>query len=492
MKHLIVSILVLSIFGAASAQNEPIEIAFVGDVLLARGVEKKINTYGPEYPFENVRHILSKADLAFANLEGPLASKCEKLEKNYSFEGRPKNAGILKYAGIDIVSLANNHSLDCGNIGLFETMDNLDSQNIRWVGAGRTKSETESPVFLEIKNTRIAFLAITKISPGSDESVAVAEFGRVELPQTIATMRKKADVVIVSIHWGTEYASYPDVAQTDLAEQATRAGADIVVGHHPHVLQGLSLGANAANDRKTLVAYSLGNFVFDSPTNRNRLLGESAILRVSVGKGGVREADVIPVSIDGYRPSPAVGDERERIFENLNKFSKRFETRIENGILKEETKRSMITADLDSDGTPEIIDLDGSRENTIEIRHGKELKWQGVPTGWKPWKIDTADVDGDGIKEVIVGVFKKTKFLPIPHNCLFVYGWKDGRAFPKWLGSRLSRPFTDFRFEDLDGKDGEELIALESDAAGNPSTAVYVWDSFGFVLKERGVTSFGF
>ncbi len=144
--------------------------------------------------------------------------------------------------------------------------------------------------------------------------------------------------------------------------------------------------------------------------------------------------------------------------------------------------RESIDADLDSDGKVERIDLDVDREQTLQIRRGKQLLWQGVPARWKPWKIEIADVDGDGRREIIVGVFKSTKFFPKPHNCLFIYGFNGETAFPKWLGSSLSRPFADFTFADLDNEAGDELIAMETTLEGRISVAVYHWNSFGFTL----------
>jgi hypothetical protein len=147
--------------------------------------------------------------------------------------------------------------------------------------------------------------------------------------------------------------------------------------------------------------------------------------------------------------------------------------------------RKSIEADLDIDGRIERIEINGDREQTLQIWRGKKLLWQGVTAAWKPWKIGIADVDGDGHSEIIVGVFKATKFFTKPHNCLFIYGFSGETAFPKWLGSSLSRPFTDFIFADLSKDGGEELIAMETTLEGRKSLAVYHWNSFGFTLNWR-------
>ena len=150
-----------------------------------------------------------------------------------------------------------------------------------------------------------------------------------------------------------------------------------------------------------------------------------------------------------------------------------------------ESLKKSISADLDLDGRVERIEIDGEREQALHIRRGKKLLWQGVPATWQPWKIQIADVDGDERSEIIVGVFKATKFFTKPHNCLFIYGFSGNSVFPKWLGSSLSRPFTDFVFADLDSEAGDELIAIETTLEERKSLAVYHWNSFGFTLDRR-------
>jgi hypothetical protein len=147
----------------------------------------------------------------------------------------------------------------------------------------------------------------------------------------------------------------------------------------------------------------------------------------------------------------------------------------------------IIESDLDRDGRRERIVLDGARDWALTVRRGKAVLWQGVPKRWKPWKLATADVDGDGKREIVLGIHKATHYFPKPHNCLFIYEW-DGRSVsPKWLGSSLSKPFTDFAFTDLDSDGRDNLIALETTREGRQCVAVYSWNGFGFTLDwQRG------
>ena len=150
-------------------------------------------------------------------------------------------------------------------------------------------------------------------------------------------------------------------------------------------------------------------------------------------------------------------------------------------------QNATLSCDLDGDGQVERVVLDPTRDPVLSVWQGGRLLWSGVPKKWKPWKLTTADVDGDGARELLLGVHKSTRFFPSPHNCLFVYGWDGTRVFPKWLGSSLGRPFTDFGCANVDGDEEAELVAVERTRGGKRSLAIYSWCGFGFEFDgERG------
>jgi len=143
------------------------------------------------------------------------------------------------------------------------------------------------------------------------------------------------------------------------------------------------------------------------------------------------------------------------------------------------------TADLDGDGVAEVASLDAAREPSLEITRAGKVVARAIPKRWKPWKLILADADGDGRMEIAVGVFKSTRFLPRPHNCLFLYTLRANRVEPVWLGSSLSRPFTDFIFAPPVAGRSWILYAMERRRDGHESLAEYRWNGFGFTLERR-------
>lgn len=257
-----------------------LSVAAAGDVMGDRKVGTFIDKNGGAAVFTNVGSYFRDADLAFVNLESPLSNTgTERKYKEYTFRGRPALIEGLTSAGIDVVSLANNHQLDWSAAALKDEISRLDSAGVKHAGAGANSSAAAEPAIVKTNAGTVALLAYTQIisssaatsssygtNPGTSHSKVVSE---------IKAARKRADFVIVSMHWGTEYTNQETAEQRSLAHAAVDAGADLVLGHHPHVIQGLEIYKNK------LIAYSMGDFVFD---HRNRVTGEAFILRVTLAK----------------------------------------------------------------------------------------------------------------------------------------------------------------------------------------------------------------
>jgi len=273
-----------------------VELVAVGDILLGRSVEERMNQYGAEFPFAFTGNLLRSADIALGNLESPLSTRGEPIDKRFLFRAHPRNLAALSWAGIDIVSLANNHLLDFGEGAMTHTFEGLEDNGILYVGAGLSKEEAHRPVIMEVKGVKIAFLAYASIRwKGSPEvptetRVAFAEVDRVQ--EDVKRAKEQADLVVVILHLGTEYQSQPDAEQLAVSQAAVEAGATLVIGHHPHLVQ------ETASYLGGFIAYSLGDFIFDMPWEE-----EGAILRALLTADGLERVEVIPVEIvDGVQP----------------------------------------------------------------------------------------------------------------------------------------------------------------------------------------------
>ncbi|MHB8927913.1 MAG: CapA family protein [Bacillota bacterium] len=283
-----------------------VTVALAGDILLDRGVARQIEAHGLSYPLGGVAPLLRGADLAFANLEGPLTDRGGPLPKQFVFRASPKAAVTLKRAGLGILSLANNHTLDYGPEGLVDTVAWLERQGVATVGAGPDRARARQPRLVRVRGLSLAFLAFNGfpnevlVPVSTEPSVASLETG--SLAADVATARRMADVVIVSFHWGAEFSQAPSEGQRRLAHEVIDAGATLVVGHHPHVLQPIE------EYHGGLIAYSLGNLVFDQ--NRPETT-QSVVLMVRLTRAGLEGWDVVPLTISECRPRPATGAEGE-------------------------------------------------------------------------------------------------------------------------------------------------------------------------------------
>lgn len=274
-----------------------ITLVAVGDVLLDRGIAKKIANNGFDWPFAKVAETIRAADIAFCNLECPLSKGAHKVTKFICFRADPKNLACVSDAGFDIVSTANNHALDAGRRGLMETLGHLDDAGIAHAGSGANLEAAESPTILDVNGVKVAFLARNLLFPEGvwyrTDAPTIAGLDESRIEEQIADAHEKADVVIVSLHWGIEYRKKPTDAQIALGRKLIDAGANVVLGHHPHCTQPVE------EYHGGVIAYSLGNFLFDSV---NPVCMETMILRCRLSRSGVSELQIIPARVVKWRP----------------------------------------------------------------------------------------------------------------------------------------------------------------------------------------------
>jgi poly-gamma-glutamate capsule biosynthesis protein CapA/YwtB (metallophosphatase superfamily) len=278
----------------ASAAAAPVELrlAFAGDVHFmdrtAALLKNPATAFGPIAP------TLADADLTVVNLETAITSRGTPEPKTYHFRTGPKAIDALKAAGIDAVSIANNHILDYGRVGLLDTLDALRAADYPHFGAGRNAEDAYRPWYTEIKGVKIALVGFNQVhelasawAPGADKPGVALAFDTSRTVAAVTQARAEADLVIVFNHWGQEGSGCPSAEQKTLAARLSEAGADVIIGAHAHTLQGSGwLG-------RTYVAYGMGNFLWYGPSKST----ETGVLRLTVRARAVVGTEFLPAVV---------------------------------------------------------------------------------------------------------------------------------------------------------------------------------------------------
>ncbi|MFL6451486.1 MAG: CapA family protein [Bryobacteraceae bacterium] len=273
-------------------------VLFAGDVMFSRGVRRAIlASKDPALPFRKLAPLTSAADITFINLETPFSDKGPYQEDGLIFHAAPEMIAALQLGGVTIASTANNHSRDCAAHGVQYTVEWLRLHGICPVGSGESAAEAHRGVVVTSKGVRFGFLAYTYDQKNGnwkdiDDRIAIAD--PEVMSEDVRSLRKRADVVIVSMHHGVEYMLRPSKEQVAFAHAAIDAGADVVIGHHPHVVQA------AETYRGRQIYYSLGNFVFDQFQREATQHGE--MVEVSFLGNKVFSTRVMPVKVTPTGP----------------------------------------------------------------------------------------------------------------------------------------------------------------------------------------------
>ena len=302
-----------------TAETVSITVSMVGDCTLGTDVNFDQSTSfdafyqmknDPGYFFQNVKDIFTADDLTVANMEGTLTTSNDRQQKTFAFKGNPSYTEILTQGGVEATNLANNHSHDYGDQSYEDTIQYLEAAGITTFGYDRT-------AVMDVKGIKVGLIGIYELKDGLGRQQQVID--------TIQEVKDQgAQVIIVSFHWGTEKSNIPDDIQKTLAHLAVDQGADLVVGHHPHVLQGIEKyqGKN--------IVYSLGNFCFGgnkNPSDKDTMIFQQTF---TVENGELVEDDVtniIPCSLssesgyNNYQPMVLEGSEKERVLQKIEEFS---------------------------------------------------------------------------------------------------------------------------------------------------------------------------
>ena len=272
------------------------------------------NAQGPDYFFKNVRSILEEDDLSIINLEGTFTNSDQRQEKTFAFKADPEYVSILTGSSIEAANLANNHSRDYGEESYTDTVETLEQAGIASFGYDQVD-------ILEVNGVKVGLTGIYELAEHLDKQE--------EVRTNIAALKEAgAQVIIVNFHWGIEKEYLPNDTQKTLAHLAIDEGADLVIGHHPHVLQGIE------RYKGKYIAYSLGNFSFggnSNPSDKDTMIFQQTFT-VQDGKVEVNDdINVIPCSLSSasgyndYCPTPLEGSEKERVLEKLKEYSANFE-----------------------------------------------------------------------------------------------------------------------------------------------------------------------
>lgn len=295
-----------------------ITVSSIGDCTLGTDVNFNANTSlnayynarGADYFFQNVRPILEKDDLSIVNMEGTLTTEEQRQDKTYAFKGPPEYASILSGSSVEAANLANNHSKDYGEKSYTDTIIHLEDAGVATFGYEQVK-------ILEIKGVKVGLTGIYELAEHMGKKQQVKE--------NIAALKEAgAQLIIVNFHWGIEREYTPNDTQKALARLAVDEGADLVIGHHPHVLQGVE------KYKDKYIAYSLGNFCFggnSNPQDKDTMIFQQTF---TITKDGVKKDDavnMIPCSLSSssgyndYCPVPLEGSEKERVLGKIEEYS---------------------------------------------------------------------------------------------------------------------------------------------------------------------------
>lgn len=312
------------IYAWEAEKEEEVTIGFIGDILLDDEYAIMANLLRRGVTIDNgislaLLEKLQGVDILVANNEFPFTDRGTPTEgKTYTFRADTKAVSYLHDIGVDAAVLANNHIYDFGEVGLLDTLDTLTQAGIPYVGAGRNLQEASAPIYYIVNDIKIALVAATQIerldnpdTKGATENTAGVFrcLNPEKLYEVVEMAKENSDFVIVYIHWGTENVTEPDWAQLDQAPKLAQAGADLIIGDHPHCLQGITYFDD------TPVIYSMGNFWFNSRTI------DTGMVRVTIDREGLKSFQFMPALQSDCRVDLVYDAEKERILNQMRELS---------------------------------------------------------------------------------------------------------------------------------------------------------------------------
>ncbi len=298
-----------------------VTFTFLGDMMLDRGVKNSVlKNFNNDYSalFEKME-LLKDSDIVFANLEGTASDQGADLRNLYSFQMDPAVVPALAGAGIDVLSVANNHVGDWGRMSFVDTLENLKENEIRYTGGGENSVEAEMPTILEKYGIKIGFLGFSDVGPNwmkaTEEQAGLLLASNPRFEEIIQDASRQVDFLVVSFHFGEEYQTKHNARQELLARKAVDSGAKIVVGHHPHVVEDTEIYSRKDCTQSSCmgyIAYSLGNFIFDQSFSAETMQGMLLNLKLNKDGNMTIKKDAIKLN-KAFQPDTVIMGKKEQI-----------------------------------------------------------------------------------------------------------------------------------------------------------------------------------
>jgi hypothetical protein len=465
-----------------SPPQNTLNLVVVGDIMLGRGVE------GHADVFKRVAPELVRADLVAGNLEGVISDQESRnvpgsARSGYALFAPPQSIALLQSAGFDLLGIANNHAGDGGDDARLGTIQRLAAAGIRPVGIDA--SETQA---VEAHGVRLAFLAFNAVAvPGRPELM----WDREGALSAVRSAASAADGVVVLMHWGSEYDQQIGLRQREAAAALAEAGADLIVGSHPHVIQGTEV-IERSDGRRAFAAYSLGNFVFDQLGGIETRQG--AALTASFTKDGLSEVQALAVAA-GPRPSWLSEESAQPVVRRMLPKPRRWKIACSDSSCV--TVALSGAAHLGHPARFDEIDLTGDgqyekvvhHEGRVRVYDGGKLVWQS-PLTWEVHDVALGDPNDDGRFELLLAL-RKVDEDGMVHSHPFIIGYRNGSYRQVWGGSAVADPLAEVELGDLDGDGIEEMIALDercvseetpegTNACDKNVISVWRWNGWGF------------
>jgi len=470
------------------AAGEPlVSVILVGDIMLGRDVPADFSTWSDASGW------LSAADYTVGNLESMLTNETDARiappgeAQPIILRAEPAMAILMQQAGMDMLGLANNHALDYGPAGLADTVGVLQEAGLATFGA-IGEDGTNRPLIRDINGVRLAFLAFNAVPDRHHDEICAATascqprpavWEPVEGARTIAGARTQADAVIVSIHWGFEYEPRPDPLQEAVAESMLAAGADLVVGHHPHVAQPIVVAG------KQVIAYSLGNFIFDQYADNTR---QGLALRAFFDGEGLRAVQVLPIRA-GTRPHLLALSEGDSLLAQVMPPPRRVGFACNDSGCTPATVPQTENPgrfygdqiDLTGDGSSETVRLEGER---ITIYEKGSPVWQS-PAAWRVIDASLGDPNDDGRYEIMLAIWLRNE-AGYERSQPYIIGHRGGDYTLLWGGRPVVDPIQELTVGDVNADGTDELVVIEELADGSAqAVSVWSWTGWTFSLLWR-------